>query len=256
MCLPALRRFFFWASARIMSTDMTSPTEPTERRWRPLSAIQRRVAGVLVEKAKTTPDAYPLTLNALTSGCNQKSNRSPHMDLTSEDIERALAELREMGAVAEVQSGGRVSKYRHYLYEWLGVDKVELSIMAELLLRGEQTIGELRGHASRMDPIPDLNALRPILDSLEQKQLIVTLTPAGRGQVITHNLYTPERLEELKVEFAAGHPQVESGTPRPSPAREPTVSAEQFAALSADVAQLRADVARLQDELAVLRNAH
>ncbi len=91
-----------------------------ERRWQPLTAVQRRVVGVLVEKAKTTPDAYPLTLNALTNGCNQKSNRHPHMELASEEVERALDELREMGAVTEVQSGGRVAKYRHYLYEWLG----------------------------------------------------------------------------------------------------------------------------------------
>ena len=74
------------------------------------------------------------------------------------------------------------AKFRHYLYEWLGVDKVELAVMAELLLRGEQTIGELRGHASRMEPIPDLNALRPILESLEQKQLVVMLTPAGAAR--------------------------------------------------------------------------
>jgi uncharacterized protein YceH (UPF0502 family) len=151
-----------------MSTEQPG-VESGERRWRPLTAIQRRVVGVLVEKAKTTPDAYPLTLNALTNGCNQKSNRHPHTELASEEVERALEELRELCAVAEIQSGGRVAKYRHYMYEWLGVDKVELAVMAELLLRGEQTIGELRGRASRMEPIPDLNALRPILDSLLAK---------------------------------------------------------------------------------------
>ena len=211
----------------------TLDTEKSEKRWRPLTSIQRRIAGVLVEKAKTTPDAYPLTLNALTNGCNQKSNRDPHMDLSTEDVERTVEELREMGALTEVQSGGRVAKYRHYLYEWLGVDKVELAVMAELLLRGEQTIGELRGHAARMEPIGDLNALRPILDSLEAKQLIVTLTPPGRGQVITHNLYTAERLEELKKQYASGRPadELESAheprsglvgfPPRPSPPWKP-----------------------------------
>ena len=196
-----------------MSTDISSSMEQPEKRWQPLTAIQRRVAGVLVEKAKTTPDAYPLTLNALTNGCNQKSNRAPHMELSAEDVERTLEELREMGAVAEVQSGGRVPKFRHYLYEWLGVDKVELAVMAELLLRGEQTIGELRGHASRMEPIPDLNALAPDPRLAGAKQLVVTLTPAGRGQVVTHNLYTPERLAELQepvrlrtAHARAGHP--------------------------------------------------
>ena len=224
-------------------------TEKSEKRWRPLTSIQRRIAGVLVEKAKTTPDAYPLTLNALTNGCNQKSNRDPHMDLSSEDMERAVEELRELGALTEVQSGGRVAKYRHYLYEWLGVDKVELAVMAELLLRGEQTIGELRGHAARMEPIGDLNALRPILDSLEAKQLIVTLTPPGRGQVITHNLYTAERLEELKKQYASGRPADElESVPEPR-ARSGGVSAEAFAAMEAKIAELRAEVNQLRQRL-------
>ena len=238
-----------------MSTETPSMEQP-EKRWQPLTAIQRRVAGVLIEKAKTTPDAYPMTLNALTNGCNQKSNRAPHLELSSEDVEQALEELREMGAVAEVQSGGRVPKFRHYLYEWLGVDKVELAVMAELLLRGEQTIGELRGHASRMEPIPDLNALHPILDSLVEKQLVVVLTPVGRGQVVTHNLYTPERLEELKSQFASRQHTLEPDAPRAPSARAPGVSAEQFAALEAEVTRLRAEVARLYDELAAIRNAN
>ncbi len=229
--------------------------ESRERRWQPLTAIQRRIVGVLVEKAKTTPDAYPLTLNALTNGCNQKSNRQPHMDLTSDEVERALEELREMGAVAEIQSGGRVAKYRHYLYEWLGVEKVELAVMAELLLRGEQTVGELRGHASRMEPIADLNALRSILDSLLAKELAVELTPPGRGQMITHNLYTPERLDELKGQVAAGSG---AGAGEPVPRRAttsaaPGVTAEQLAALQAEVTELRALLARLQDEVTAMR---
>ena len=198
----------------------TEQSETSEKRWRPLSAIQRRVVGVLIEKAKTTPDSYPMTLNALTNGCNQKSNRSPQMDLSPEDVEQAIEELREMGAAAEVQSGGRVSKFRHYMYDWLGVDKVELAVMAELLLRGEQTIGELRGRAARMEPVADLNALRPVLDTLIQKDLVVSLTPTGRGQVVTHNLYTPERLEKLKQQYASGHsaPAAEPSTRVSSPA--------------------------------------
>ena len=127
-----------------MSDEQFSESQ-SERKWRPLTAAQRRVAGVLVEKAKTTPDAYPMTLNALTNGCNQKSNRSPLMDLSPDEVQNALDELREMGAVAEVQAGGRVPKYRHYLYEWLGVEKAAMAVMTELLLRGEQTLGELRG---------------------------------------------------------------------------------------------------------------
>ena len=102
-----------------------------------------------------------MSVNSLRSGCNQKNNRYPLMELEIEDVEESLARLRAAGAVAEVQGGGRVSRYRHYMYEWLGVDKVELAVMTELLLRGAQTEGELRGRAARMEPIADLEALRP-----------------------------------------------------------------------------------------------
>ncbi|MEX2356895.1 MAG: DUF480 domain-containing protein, partial [Pirellulaceae bacterium] len=118
--------------------------------WRPLKENQRRVVGVLVEKAKTTPDAYPMTLNGLTTGCNQKSNRDPQMKLETFEVEDALEQLREMGAVAEVHGDGRVVKFRHYMKDWLGCEGDELAVMAELLLRGPQTVGELRGRAARM----------------------------------------------------------------------------------------------------------
>ena len=105
-------------------------------RWQPLEKVERRVVGVLVEKAKTTPDNYPLSLNALVNGCNQKSNRAPQMQLDEEQVSEAIDRLRTIGAVSIIQGDGRVEKYRHLLYEWLGVDKVELAVMAELLLRG------------------------------------------------------------------------------------------------------------------------
>ncbi len=81
--------------------------------------------GVLGEKAKTTPDAYPMTINGLVAGCNQKSNRAPVLQLEADQVEESLDRLREFGAVALVEGAGRVQKYRHYLYEWLGVGKVE-----------------------------------------------------------------------------------------------------------------------------------
>ncbi|HPP53849.1 MAG TPA: DUF480 domain-containing protein, partial [Thermoguttaceae bacterium] len=89
----------------------------------------------------------------VTTGANQKSNRAPVMQLEPEDVEAALDRLRAIGAVGLVEGYGRVPKYRHYFYEWLGVDKVEAAVMAELLLRGPQTEGELRAHASRMEPL-------------------------------------------------------------------------------------------------------
>ena len=151
-----------------------------------------------VEKAKTTPEQYPLSLNSLTTGCNQKSNRHPQMNLDLDQVEQTLEELRRLGAVVEIQSGGRVAKYKHCMYEWLGVEKAELAVMAELLLRGEQTVGELRGRAVRMEPIPDINALRPVLKSLMDKELVVELTPEGRGQVVSHALYRQPEFEELR----------------------------------------------------------
>ena len=108
-----------------------------------------------------------MSLNGVVAGCNQKSNRSPIMQLEADQVEESLDRLREFGAVALVEGSGRVQKYRHYLYEWLGVSKVELSVMIELLLRGPQTEGELRGRVSRMDPIDDLNSLRELLTVAE-----------------------------------------------------------------------------------------
>jgi uncharacterized protein YceH (UPF0502 family) len=197
---------------------------PAAPRWQPLSAIDRRVAGVLVEKAKTTPNAYPITLNAAVTGCNQKSNRWPVMNLEPADVEESLDRLREFGAVGLIQGQGRVSKYRHYLYQWLGVEKVELAIMAELLLRGPQTEGELRGRASRMEPIQDLPALRPLLASLKAKRLVIPLTPEGRGHVVTHALYSPRELERILAEYASGQGLPDGGgdddeRDEPSPAQ-------------------------------------
>ncbi|MCH2128003.1 MAG: YceH family protein [Pirellulaceae bacterium] len=185
------------------SGTQTSSDEPAPA-WQPLSAIERRIVGVLIEKAKTTPDSYPLSLNALTTGCNQKSNRSPQMNLDTDDVEESMEDLRTKGAVGVIQGGGRVIKYRHYMKEWLAVSGVELAVVAELLLRGPQTIGELRGRAARMAPIADLSALRPVLASLEAKNLVVALTPEGRGQMVTHALYADSELERLKREHGGG----------------------------------------------------
>lgn len=181
------------------------PAAGSPAKWRPLAAIDRRVLGVLVEKAKTTPEQYPLSSNALRAGCNQKSNRYPLLEVDENDIEQSLERLKAAGAVAEVQGGGRVARFRHYAYEWLGVDKVEAAVMTELLLRGTQTEGELRGRAARMEPIADLTALRPVLQSLKAKGLVIGLTAEGRGHVVTHALWQPQEMEKQRREVAAGH---------------------------------------------------
>ena len=215
-----------------------------EARPKRVTEIQRRVAGVLVEKAKTTPEQYPLSLNGLTTGCNQKSNRSPVMNLDAEDVQITLDELRDLGAVVEVQSGGRVPKFKHLMYEWLGVDKVEMAVVAELLLRGEQTVGELRARAARMEPIPDLQTLRPILQSLVQKRLVVELTPEGRGHTVTHGLGDESELAALKSQAR------EARVPAPASA-SPSHSAldqlrEQLEQLSSRVAALEARVGTME----------
>lgn len=183
-----------------MTTDSAADSTPHSEQLppKPLPYRQRRILGVLMEKARTTPDAYPLSLNGLVSGCNQKSNRHPVMDLTSEQIEDELEKMRAEGVVAEIQGGSRVPKYRHFGYDYMQVKGAEAAVMTELLLRGEQTVGELRTRASRFEPIADLHTLQTLLDGLMQRGLVVALTPVGRGQLITHNLYLPEELSRLK----------------------------------------------------------
>ena len=251
-----------------MSVDTSEREGQPQAKWQALTAIQRRVAGVLVEKAKTTPDAYPLSLNAVATGCNQKSNRAPQMNVEPDDAEEALEQLRSMGAVGEVQGGGRVPKYRHYMKEWLGVDGGELAVMAELLLRGPQTVGELRTRAARMasGQIPDLHALRPLLRRLMDAGLVEAMTPDGRGQVVTHTLYTPPELERVRQKHGgsatttgslsepAASSRAAASTDLDSRLSEPTsvaspASRDAVDQLRDELSQLRAEVNRLRQEV-------
>src|SRR5437763_763090 len=106
---------------------MSAPV--AERSWVPLTLPERRVLGVLVEKAKTTPEYYPMTIAALVSGCNQKSNRDPVMNFDADDVEEVLQGLRRKGAAVMVEAGGRVARWKHTLYDWLKVGKVELAVL-------------------------------------------------------------------------------------------------------------------------------
>lgn len=236
----------------------SEPSIPAARRWQPLSAKDRRVAGVLVEKAKTTPDVYPMTINAIVAGCNQKSNRYPLMNLDADEVESSLDRLRALSAAAVVQGSGRVARYRHYMYEWLGVDKVEMAVMIELLLRGAQTEGELRGRAARMEPIADLAALRPVLESLKSKGLVVSLTSPGRGHVVSHALYEPREMEKLQAQFSAG--AATDSQPDDDEDVQPPVGGHVGApsptlAMSADLdGDLRLEVSQLRDEVLELRS--
>ncbi len=231
-------------------SDPSSTGPESAARWKPLEKIQRRVVGVLVEKAKTTPENYPLTLNGLLNGSNQKSNRYPQMQLEEEHVEESLEQLRAMGAVALIEGDGRVDKHRHLLYDWLGVDKTELAVMAELLLRGAQTLGELRGRAARMETISDIGQLRPIVESLRQKGLLLLLTPSGRGCVVTHALYQEQELAKLRAEY--GRAPVDEPIPIATPSPQQTTVASDEGGLQVvrdEVAELRREVAELRSEL-------
>ena len=131
-----------------------------------LNDVEVRVLGCLIEKELTTPEYYPLTLNALTNACNQKSNRDPVLNLEEVEVVRALDSLKFKQLALLSAEGGRVPKYRHTLIEKLRLDPPELAVLAELLLRGPQTVGELRTRGERMHPFPDLASVEDVLGEL------------------------------------------------------------------------------------------
>jgi uncharacterized protein YceH (UPF0502 family) len=236
-----------------MSTD--APVEPEH--WEPIPLLERRVLGVLVEKQKTSksPDAYPMTLNALTTGCNQKSNRDPVLELSEDTVEDTLGRLQRRGLVSKLV-GGRVDRWRHLLYEAWRVNKIELAVLAELLLRGPQSEGDLRGRASRMDEIKDLDELRTILKSLSDRRLIVYVTPPERrGTIVTHGFHPPEELDAARTKFTAGAVTDHEAPPRPTaPAPDVVAGLEtRLTAAVEEIDRLKQAVAGLQDQLAALR---
>lgn len=216
-----------------------APVHPT------LTPHQRRVLGVLIEKAKTTPGGYPMSLNSVITGSNQKSNRDPLTSLDEADVMNALNDLINMRAAEEIDWVGRVPKYKHCAYDWLQVSKVELAVLGELLLRGAQQLGELRARASRMERIADLDELKPIVDGLVQRGLVVELTPPGRGQVVTHGLYPKDELAELRAGATAGRP---GGTPS-APSGPAPEWREELDELRREVAALQRRVRELEERL-------
>jgi uncharacterized protein len=232
------------------------PTNPSGLSWVPLSPRERRVLGVLAEKAKTTPEYYPLTIAAIVSGCNQKSNRDPITNYDADDVEDTLHSLRKKGAAILVEAGGRVPRWKHTLYDWLKVSKVELAVIAELLLRGPQTEGELRARASRMEPLSDLPALQAQLDALAPRGLIVYLSPPGqkRGVMLTHGLHPADELEKIKhayAQTALGEGDDEAPS-RLSASRVELAAAAATPVWVGEIANLRTEVENLRDRLDAL----
>ncbi len=250
-----------------MSAPTPPETPPAPETWPPLDLAERRILGVLVEKSKTTPDVYPMSINALVTGSNQKSNRDPILDLTDVDVQDALARAQKKGLTIRVTGGGRVERWKHAMYDAWKVGKVEAALLTELLLRGPQTEGELRGRASRMEPVEDLDSLRALLKPLAERRLVVYLTPQGRrGTVLTHGFHAPDELERLRARYAGAAdddeprpaPAVrEAPAPPPRPDLEPRLAAAQaeVAALRQTVAALQADIAAVREELRALKAA-
>lgn len=133
-----------------------------------LSDVEQRVLGVLMEKALTQPGSYPLTINAIVLGANQKQNRDPVVEYAESDIARAVHSLQVKGLVKQAppSAGARANRFQHYAVEVFHWDRREQAVMTELLLRGRQTAGELRTRAERMTPLPDLEAVNHVLRGL------------------------------------------------------------------------------------------
>jgi len=201
-----------------------------------LNDIEVRVLGSLIEKELTTPEYYPLSLNSLTNACNQKSNRDPAMNLAEEDVVRALDSLRFKQLAVLSADGGRVPKYRHLMAEKLGLMPAEQAIICELLVRGPQTVGELRTRGERMYPFGELAAVEEVLQELMVRETpIIALMPRQPG-----------RKEGRYAQLFSGIPEIneESVEARPEPARQRVVAEnERIAKLEADVALLREEVA-------------
>jgi uncharacterized protein YceH (UPF0502 family) len=212
-----------------------------------LSTIEVRLVGALLEKEVTTPEYYPLSLNALTLACNQKSNRDPVMSLTDETVAATLESLRGKGLVVFVhESGSRVEKYRQRLSEVLNLDRRELAILCGLMLRGFQTVGELRERSQRLYAFDELAAVELCLNRMMERSPapIAMRLPRAAGSKeprYAHLLTgTPQIAETETLQTVVGQ-----GSP-PS-------QAERLSALETQMAALRQDVSELRGQLAAFR---
>jgi len=210
-----------------------------------LNDVEIRVLGCLIEKELATPEYYPLTLNALTNACNQKSNRAPVMALEETDVVRALDNLRFKRFAHQSAEGVRSAKYCHNLEGLLQLEPEELAVLAELLLRGPQTVGELRTRAERMRPFADLAAVETVLQQLADHEIpLVVQLPRQPG-----------RKEPRFAHLLSGMPDLTEETAQPvEPARRQVMAEnERLAELEGEVASLRSEVAELRGMLAAFK---
>ena len=216
-----------------------------------LTANEVRILGSLVEKEATTPDVYPLSLNALTTACNQTSNRDPVMDLSEELVRNAVNNLRQQSLVRAVQhTGSRVMKFQHLLAERLDLDTPLLAALCVLMLRGPQTPGEIRSRSGRLASFDTVGDIDAALAQLRSKQLVVELArrPGQKESRWAHLLSGAAAAEAGEVESEA--PAVAFVRVPHDPRRE---SDERMATLEGTVAQLRDDLERLRKEFDALR---
>jgi len=196
-----------------------------------LSLIETRILGTLVEKQRTVPDTYPLSVNALMAGCNQKTSRHPVIETSEAEIVVALDSLKDLGLVREV-SGSRVSRFEHLFENAIGVPTQATALLTVLMLRGPQTAGELRLNCERLHRFADISSVEAFLEEL-----------AGRedGALVVELPRLPGSRENRWAHLLSGQPAVETAGGRPAAGNQELEELRaRVAALEAEVAELRA----------------
>jgi uncharacterized protein len=210
----------------------------------PPDAVELRVLGALIEKRRTTPDAYPLSVNALRLACNQSTNRDPVVEYDDHAILAALEHLGRRGWTRLASgAGSRARKYRHMLDEALSLEQDELALLAVLMLRGPQTLGELKQRTDRLHSFADLTAIETALDGLIERELVARM-PRRAGQ-------KEQRYVQL---LDGGEPTDEPPSQSPAAVADATVAApegedDRLARLERELSNLKDEVARLRDLL-------
>ncbi len=225
-----------------------------------LTPAEIRVLGCLIEKQRTTPDTYPLTLNALRAACNQSTNRDPVVAYDEPTIREAVTRLhRRRFARLSSGAGSRTAKYRHLLDETLTRAPDELAVLCVLMLRGAQTPGELKARCDRLHPIADLAAVHTTLERLIERELVEQLPrrPGQKEERYAHRLSDDDAPEPEPAASVATAPAPAPGPVvrapgRPMPAA-PEVAAVPELPLAVRVARLEAEVLQLRAELRALR---
>jgi len=213
-----------------------------------LSEVEARVLGSLIEKELTTPEYYPLSLNALVHACNQKSNRDPYMSLDEDAVRQALRGLEKKGLAGPADNmESRVSKFEHRLQEAYNFTRHEIAILCELLLRGPQTPGELRSRADRMHTFEDLGIVQSTLQRLMKREPpLVKVLPKQPGTKEARYAHL------LCGDVVGWEPAPESGGTTSSTTAG-SQNGDRITRLEAEVSSLREQVAELKQQLAAFR---